>query len=122
MSNIQSVLEEKRLFPPSEAFSAAARLDKDKLAALRAEAEKDPVGFWAELARKNIAWQTPFKTVLDDSQAPNYRWFTDGKTNASTNCLDRHLATKGDKIAIRFEGDKGDTKNWTYRQLHAEVS
>ena len=121
MSDIQSVLEEKRLFPPSADFAAKARLDKDKLAALRADAAKDPVGFWAELARKNIAWQTPFKTVLDDSDAPNYRWFTDGKTNASANCLDRHLATKGDKIAIRFEGDKGDTKNWTYRQLHAEV-
>ncbi|MCC2658659.1 MAG: acs [Panacagrimonas sp.] len=121
MSNIQSVLEEKRLFPPSAEFSAKARLDKDKLAALRAEAEKDPVGFWAELARRNIAWQTPFRTVLDDSQAPNYRWFTDGRTNASANCLDRHLGTKGDKIAIRFEGDKGDTKTWTYRALHAEV-
>ena len=121
MSNIQSVLEEKRLFPPSAEFSAKARLDADKLAALRAEAEKDPVGFWAELARKNIAWQTPFRTVLDDSKAPNYRWFTDGKTNASVNCLDRHLGAKGDKIAIRFEGDKGDTKTWTYRALHAEV-
>ncbi|MGH8519037.1 MAG: AMP-binding protein, partial [Panacagrimonas sp.] len=121
MSNIQSVLEEKRLFPPSAEFAAKARLDKDKLAALCAAAEKDPVGFWAEQARKHIAWQTPFRTVLDDSDAPNYRWFTDGRTNASANCLDRHLATKADKIAIRFEGDKGDTKNWTYRALHAEV-
>jgi len=122
MSDIQSVLTEARLFPPSAAFAAAARLNKETLAALCAEAEKDPVGFWAELARKNIAWQTPFKTVLDDSEAPNYRWFVDGKTNASANCLDRHLATKADKVAIRFEGDKGDTRTWTYRQLHAEVS
>ncbi len=121
MSDIQSVLEEKRLFPPSAAFAAAARINKEKLTALCAEAEKDPVGFWAELARKNIAWQTPFRTVLDDSNAPNYRWFVDGKTNASANCLDRHLATKAEKIAIRFEGEKGDTKNWTFRQLHAEV-
>ena len=103
MSNIQSVLEEKRLFPPSAEFTAKARLDADKLAALRAEAEKDPAGFWAELARKHLAWQTPFRTVLDDRDAPNYRWFTDGRTNASANCLDRHLGAKGDKIAIRFE-------------------
>ncbi|TDU32310.1 acetyl-CoA synthetase [Panacagrimonas perspica] len=122
MSDIQSVLTEARLFPPSAAFAAAARLNKEKLAALCAEAEKDPVEFWAELARKNIAWQTPFTKALDDSKAPNYRWFVGGKTNASANCLDRHLATKADKIAIRFEGDKGDTKNWTYRQLHADVS
>ncbi|MGQ0700643.1 MAG: acetate--CoA ligase [Panacagrimonas sp.] len=121
MSNIQSVLEEKRLFPPSAEFSAKARLDVERLSALKAEAEKDFIGFWGELARKQIAWQTPFRTVLDDSQAPNYRWFHDGKTNASANCLDRHLATKADKIAIRFEGEKGDTRNWTYRQLHAEV-
>jgi acetyl-CoA synthetase len=120
-NNIQSVLDEKRLFPPSAEFAAKARLNQDRLAALRAEAEKDPVGFWAELARKQIAWQTPFRTALDDSQAPNYRWFTDGRTNASANCLDRHLNERGDKIAIRFEGDKGDTKTWTYRQLHAEV-
>ena len=121
MSNIQSVLEEKRLFPPSATFAAAARLDADKLAALRAEAARDPVGFWAELARKHIAWQTPFDRALDDSAAPNYRWFSGGRTNASANCLDRHLSERGDKIAIRFEGEKGDTRNWTYRELHVEV-
>ncbi|MGQ0529058.1 MAG: acetate--CoA ligase [Panacagrimonas sp.] len=120
-SNIESVLTEARLFPPSASFAAAARLNAESLATLKAQAEHDPVGFWAELARKNIAWQTPFTQVLDESAAPNYRWFADGKTNASANCLDRHLATRGDKIAIRFEGDQGDTRNLTYRQLHAEV-
>ena len=120
-SNIQSVLTEARLFPPGAAFVEAARLNADKLAALKMEAARDYTGFWAELARKNIAWQTPFRTVLDDSAAPNYRWFADGRTNASANCLDRHLASKADKIAIRFEGEKGDTRNWTYRALHAEV-
>ncbi|MGQ0622795.1 MAG: acetate--CoA ligase [Panacagrimonas sp.] len=120
-SNIQSVLEEKRLFPPSAAFASAARLNAERLKALKLEAAQDPVGFWADLARKHIAWQTPFHIALDDSAAPNYRWFVDGKTNASANCLDRHLATRGDKIAIRFEGEKGDTRSWTYRQLLAEV-
>ncbi|HKY89863.1 MAG TPA: acetyl-coenzyme A synthetase N-terminal domain-containing protein, partial [Nevskiaceae bacterium] len=112
---LESVLEETRVFPPSAAFAAKARVNADKLAALRAAAEADPVGFWADLARHEIAWQTPFRTALDDSAAPNYRWFVDGKTNASANCLDRHLGLRGDKVAIRFEGERGDTKNWTYR-------
>jgi hypothetical protein len=66
MSNIQSVLEEKRLFPPSPEFAARARLNADRLAALRAEAEKDPTGFWADLARKHIHWQTPFRAGRQD--------------------------------------------------------
>ncbi len=119
--DLQSVLAENRQFPPDAAFVAKARIDAGKLAALRAEAQVDPVAFWAELARKHLAWQTPFTVTLDDSRAPNYRWFTDGKTNASVNCLDRHLAARGDKPAIRFEGEAGDVRVWTYRELHAEV-
>ena len=120
-NNIQSVLAEKRVFPPAAAFAAKARVNAAKMAELRAAAEKDYVGFWAGLARSELSWDTPFKTALDDSAAPNYRWFHDGKLNASYNCLDRHLEKRGDKIAIRYEGEKGDTKNWTYRELHAEV-
>ncbi|MES2489237.1 MAG: acetate--CoA ligase [Pseudomonadota bacterium] len=123
MSNdkIESVLGEKRVFPPRPEFVKKARLDAKKLDVLRAAAEKDHVGFWGDLARKNIAWQTPFTRTLDDSKAPNYQWFDDGRLNASANCLDRHLGARGDKIAIRFEGEKGDTRNWTYKELHAEV-
>src|SRR3569623_1606020 len=123
MSNdkIQSVLDEKRVFPPRPEFVKKARLDAKKLDALRDAAAKDHVGVWGDLARKNVAWQTPFTRTLDDSQAPNFKWFDDGKLNASANCLDRHLGARGDKIAIRFEGEKGDTRNWTYRELHAEV-
>jgi acetyl-CoA synthetase len=119
--NIESVLIEDRVFPPSAEFAAAARLDANRLAALHAAAARDHVGFWAGLAKKELGWQTPFTQALDESNAPNYRWFADGKLNASANCLDRHLGARGDKIAIRFEGEKGDTKNYTYRQLHAEV-
>ncbi|NGY05108.1 acetate--CoA ligase [Solimonas terrae] len=119
--NIKSVLTEDRVFPQSAAFVSQARLDADRLAALHAAAARDHVGFWGDLAKKELGWQTPFTRVLDDSQAPNYRWFTDGKLNASANCLDRHLGARGDKLAIRFEGEKGDTRNYTYRQLHAEV-
>jgi acetyl-CoA synthetase len=119
--NIQSILTENRVFPPSAAFVARAGLNAEKLAALHAAAAKDHVAFWAELARKQLAWQTPFTQALDDSQAPNYRWFVDGRTNVSVNCLDRHLNDRGDKIAIRFEGEKGDVRTYTYKQLHAEV-
>jgi len=119
--NIASVLTENRVFPPQAEFAARARLNADKLAALRAAAAKDHVGFWADLAKKNLGWQTPFTQALDDSEAPNYRWFADGKLNASANCLDRHLLARGDKIAIRFEGEQGDTRTYTYKQLHAEV-
>ena len=121
MSSIASVLEETRVFPPSDAFVTKAGLNADTLAALHAEAEKDHVAFWGRLAKENIHWQTPFRQVLDDSAAPNYRWFADGRTNASVNCLDRHLGARGDKVAIRFEGEKGDVRTYTYRQLHAEV-
>ncbi|WP_028008173.1 acetate--CoA ligase [Solimonas flava] len=119
--NIQSVLSENRVFAPRPEFVAKARLDADRLAALHAAAARDHVGFWADLAKKEISWQTPFTKALDDSKAPNYEWFADGRLNASANCLDRHLGAKGDKIAIRFEGEPGDTKNYTYRELHAEV-
>jgi len=119
--NFQSVLTETRVFPPSAEFAAAARVNAAKMAELRAAAAADFTGFWGAYAKSELSWATPFKTVLDDSKAPNYRWFHDGTLNASYNCLDRHLATKGDKIAIRYEGEKGDTRNYTYRELHAEV-
>ncbi|WP_020651107.1 acetate--CoA ligase [Solimonas variicoloris] len=119
--NIQSVLSENRVFAPRPEFVAKARLDADRLAALHAAAARDHVGFWADLAKKELSWQTPFTRALDDRKAPNYEWFADGRLNASANCLDRHLGAKSDKIAIRFEGEPGDTKNYTYRELHAEV-
>ncbi len=118
---ISSVLAENRSFAPSAEFVAAARLDAGRLQALHEAANRDYIGFWGDLARKELAWQTPFRTVLDDSDAPNYRWFTDGRTNASVNCLDRHLGARGDKIAIRFEADQGGSRTLSYRQLHAEV-
>ncbi|MFP5305069.1 MAG: acetate--CoA ligase, partial [Gammaproteobacteria bacterium] len=123
MSNekIQSVLTETRRFPPAEDFIARARLDAERLAALHAAAARDHSGFWADLARRELGWQTPFTQVLDESSAPNYRWFADGRLNVSANCLDRHLGARGDKIAIRFEGEQGDTRTYSYRQLHAEV-
>jgi acetyl-CoA synthetase len=120
--NIQSILTEKRVFPPPPEFSAHAHVrslaDYERL---RAEAARDHEGFWARLAREEMDWHKPFASVLDSSQAPHYQWFADGELNVSVNCLDRHLATRGDKTAIVFEGEPGDTRRLTYRELHREV-
>ncbi len=121
MSNIESVLHELRRFPPSDAFSTAALVQPADFAALNAEAARDNVAYWGRLAREELRWHVPFTHILDDSKAPNYRWFTDGELNASFNCLDVHRNLRGDKPAILFEGEKGDRRTLTYRQLTAEV-
>jgi acetyl-CoA synthetase len=119
--NIVSVLLEERTFAPSPSFVSQARIRAADLEALHRRAAADPVLFWTELARQEIRWHTPFTITLDESGAPNYRWFTDGTLNVSYNCLDVHLATRGEKPAIIFEGEPGDTRRLTYRELHAEV-
>ena len=119
--NIESVLQEIRRFPPPAEFAARAQLKAADLEALRARAAADHVGFWAELAREALHWQHPFSVTLDESAAPNYRWFTDGRLNASWNCVDAHLGTHGHKTAIIFEGEPGDERRLSYRELHADV-
>jgi hypothetical protein len=88
---------------------------------MRRHAASDHVGFWAELARRSLHWHRPFTVTLDDSMAPNYHWFPDGELNVSINCLDVHLAGQGDKTAILFEGEAGEVRRLSYRELHAEV-
>jgi acetyl-CoA synthetase len=120
--NIESVLQEERLFNPSDDFAAQAVIgNKEQLDALRQEAEQDHEGFWGRLAREEIDWQRPFTEILDSSKAPHYRWFHDGDLNVSYNCLDRHLDSRGDKTAIVFEGEQGDTRHISYRELHQHV-
>jgi acetyl-CoA synthetase len=119
--NIQSVLQEERSFAPPLSFTARAYIKPADAAALRKRAAEDHVGFWADLAVRELTWQTPFKITLDDSRAPNYRWFTDGQLNASFNCLDVHLNERGHKTAVIFEGEPGDVRRMSYRELHAEV-
>ena len=90
--------------------------------ALCAEAEKDYEGFWARHARELLDWQTPFTQVLDESDAPFFKWFADGKLNVSYNCLDRQVNKGlGDKVALIFEGDKGDVTKVTYKDLLGRV-
>jgi acetyl-CoA synthetase len=119
--NIKSVLLEERSFPPPSAFTARARIKPADLEDLHRRARADHVGFWAELAARELIWHTPFTVAFDGAQAPNYRWFTDGRLNASFNCLDRHLAERGHKTAVIFEGEPGDVRRLSYRELHAEV-
>ena len=119
---IESVLHEARVFPPAAEFVARARMTAADHARLTAEAASDNIGYWARRAREELVWSKPFTTVLDDSQAPNYRWFTDGELNASYNCLDVHLAARGEKTAIIFEPETGDIRRLTYADLTAAVS
>ena len=121
-SNIESVLNETRVFPPSDAMVRQANISG--MAAYHAmcnEAERDFEGFWAKLARAELLWSKPFTKTLDESNAPFYKWFHDGELNASYNCLDRHLKTQPDKVAIVFEADDGKITKITYKALYHEV-
>src|SRR4051812_37634001 len=124
MSNIESVLVENRVFPPSDATVKAARISgMAAYEALCKEAESDFEGFWARLARDNVQWTKPFTKTLDESNAPFYKWFEDGELNASANCLDKHVGTPVEnKVAIVFESDDGQVNQVTYKELLARVS
>src|SRR3954471_11514836 len=124
MSNIESVLIENRVFPPSDATVKRARISgMAAYDALCDEANRDFSGFWARLARENVAWTKPFTKTLDESEAPFYRWFEDGELNASANCLEKHIGTAVEnKTAIVFEADDGVVTKVTYKELLARVS
>jgi acetyl-CoA synthetase len=119
--NITSVLKETRVFPPPPGFVAKAHLDAAEAHRLRQWAADDPDAFWAEQA-KTLHWFKTWDTVLDWSNEPHAKWFVGGQLNVSHNCLDRHLTgPRKDKVAIRWEGEPGDTRTLTYQQLHREV-
>ncbi|MGH6930303.1 MAG: AMP-binding protein, partial [Dongiaceae bacterium] len=121
-STIESVLQEKRVFPPAPAFVKQANIPgMDAYRKLVAEFERDFEGTWGRLARDTLHWAKPFTKVLDESKAPFFRWFHDGELNASYNCLDRHLKSQPDKTAIIFEADDGKVTRITYQQLYKEV-
>ena len=124
MSAIESVLQERRVFPPSaEAMAGATISGMDAYRALAAEAERDYEGFWGRLAKETLSWNKPFTKVLDESKAPFYTWFEDGELNASYNSLDRHVeAGNGERVAIVFEADDGTVTNVTYQDLLQRVS
>ena len=121
-ATIESVLQETRVFPPPADLVKNANVSG--MAAYQAlcdEAERDFEGFWGRMAREHLLWHKPFTKVLDESNAPFFKWFHDGELNASYNCLDRHLKTQPDKVAIIFEADDGKVTRVTYKQLYHRV-
>src|SRR5580692_8270725 len=118
---IKSVAREGRRFAPSQAFAARALIkDSAAYAKLYRRSIDDSEAFWDETAKAELAWTKPWDKVLTWN-LPWARWFEGGELNLSANCLDRHLPTRGDKVALDWEGEPGDSRKLTYRQLHAEV-
>ena len=110
------------IYPSDETVRNATISGMDAYRALCAEAEADYEGFWAKRAREMISWKEPFTQVLDESDAPFFKWFADGKLNVSYNCLDRNVeGGLGDKVAIIFEADNGDVTTITYKDLLTKV-
>ena len=119
---IESILNEHRIFHPAQAF--VDRANVSGMAAyekLCAAANENYEKFWADLARELIIWKKPFTKTLNDSDAPFYKWFEDGELNVSYNCLDKHLNTQPNKIAIIFEADNGEVSQITYKELYEQV-
>ena len=119
---IDNVMHEDRVFPPPAEFSAKATLNSaEQYQKLYDHAKDDPEGFWDEIAQKEMHWFEPYTKVLDGA-ATDVKWFVGGKTNISYNCLDANIeAGNGDRTAIIWEGEPGDERTLTYKQLHAEV-
>ncbi|HEU5058547.1 MAG TPA: acetate--CoA ligase [Kofleriaceae bacterium] len=120
MAEIESILQEKRVFPPPPAFASRARVKSmAEYEAMARRAEEDPDRFWAEIAGE-LHWQRRWDRVLEWN-LPDAKWFTGATTNLAWNCLDRHLAARGDKPALLWEGEPGDDRRLTYAELHQEV-
>ena len=121
-ASIESVSREYRVFPPQEEFAKAANVgSREAYDAMYRRSVEDPDAFWLELAGE-LHWFRKPTQGLDWSNAPHAKWFADGTTNLSYNCLDRHLAGhRRNKAAIIFEGEPGDIRVLTYQQLHREV-
>jgi acetyl-CoA synthetase len=121
-AQIETVMQETRVFPPSAEFCAQSSIGS--IAAYQAlydKAKANPEAFWEEFARKELHWFEPFTKTLE-WKTPFAKWFVGGKTNVSYNCLDAHLAGPNrNKAAILWEGEPGDERTLTYQQLHREV-
>jgi len=124
MPDIESLLKEKRVFKPSGDFRRQANWNKKTVAEYRKLGARSPERFWAKMAKQHVSWFAPWKQVLQ-WKPPFSKWFVGGKLNVSYNCLDRHLegenAWRKNKAAIIWEGEPGDSRVLTYRELHREV-
>ncbi len=113
----ENLLHEERKFPPMEEFAANAIAKADLY-----EQGKQGPEFWAKQARELLTWHEDFSQALDWSDAPFAKWFVGGKINAAYNALDRHVEDgRGDRVAIHFEGEPGDTRSYTYAELTTAV-
>jgi acetyl-CoA synthetase len=119
-------MSDEKVYPVRGDFAAAAHIQESAYRDLYRRSVDDPEGFWAEQAGRFLTWMKPWSRVLDYSFDPDrlhIQWFIGGKLNVAWNCLDRHLATRGDQVAIIWEGDDPNAqKEITYRELHGEVS
>src|SRR5262245_41219317 len=112
-------LLDQELFEPPVGFREHALIQDESV---YEEAARDPQAWWAKQSEELLDWAEPWETVLDESEAPFYKWFTGGKLNASHNCLDRHVeAGRGDKVAFHWRGEEGEERDVTYADLHRDV-
>src|SRR5690606_23582481 len=116
---LANLLTEARTFPPPADFAAAAVIGPEAYD----DAAADRLGYWATQARTYLTWGKDFTQTLDWSGAPVARWFADGTLNACYNAVDRHVeAGLGDRVALLFEGEPGDSRAITYAELQREVA
>ena len=117
-------MDQQPIFQPSDALAKNAHIDADSYQALYAESIADPNAFWAKHGNR-IDWIKPYSQVSDvsyDTKNLHINWFADGSLNAAANCLDRHLAERGDQTAIIWEGDEPDQqRRISYKELHEDV-
>src|ERR1700722_6381638 len=114
---LEEMLEIEKFEPP-ESFREHALLNDPSI---YEEADRDWKGWWMKQA-KNLSWFKEPTQDVDESNPPFYKWFADGKINASYNCIDRHVeAGKGDKVAYHWHGEEGETRDVTYADLHRDV-
>ncbi len=113
----------KPTFQPNREFAKQARIkNMCEYNDLQTWAQEDYEGFWGHFANEKIDWFSPYTQVLDESNAPFYKWFVNGKLNVAHQCIDRHLASRKNKAAIIFEGDRGDKQIITYLELYYNVN
>ncbi|MCI0424438.1 MAG: acetate--CoA ligase [Actinobacteria bacterium] len=115
---LENLLREDRTFPPPASFAATANARPG----IHEEAASGYLAFWRENALSRITWFKEPTEVLDDSNAPFFKWFADGELNLSYNCLDRHLAEHGDQVAYHWVGEPGDKRTLTYAEVAKEVN
>ena len=117
-TQLEARLAEQESLEPPESFVEQANVSDPEI---YEEFEDNWPESW-ERAAELLDWEEDHDQVLDDSDEPFYEWFTGGKLNASANCLDRHLDDRGDELAIQWEGELGETREYTYTELHREVN